>query len=110
MVQKIYQVEIKAVYADGTGTNFDTFLFTDKETAKCCVNQLYKKRFDDTDDWHTNPFGDYDEDLQTHVTEKKIIEGEMVVEFELCEDFDCSKLSVMIVEKFTNLDCGYWQF
>ena len=110
MAQKIYQVEIKAVYADGDGTTFDTFLFTDKETAKSCVNQLYNKRFDTTENWHSNPFSEYEEDEQTHVTEKKVIEGEMVVKFELYEDFDCSELSVEIVEKFTDLDRGYWEF
>ena len=85
-------------------------LFTDEETAKACVNQLYKKRFDASENWHSNRFSEYEEDEQAHVTEKKVIEGEMVVKFELYEDFDCSELSVEIVEKFTDLDCGYWEF
>ena len=110
MAQKIYQVEIKAVYADGDETTFNTFLFTDKETAKACVNQLYNKRFDATENWYTNPFSDYEEDEQNHVNECKVIEDGMVVKFELDEDFDCSKLSIEIVEKFADLDCGYWEF
>ena len=110
MAQKIYQVEIKVVYSDGDGTYFDTFLFTDKECAKSCVNTLYNKRFADNHSWGSNPFGGYDEDEQNHVKERKVIEDEMVTSFELTEDFDCCELSVKIVEKFTDLDCGYWEF
>lgn len=110
MAQKIYQVEIKAVYADGDETTFKTFLFTDKENAKACVNQLYNKRFESTVDWYSNPFSDYEEDEQNKVTENITIEGKMVVKFELYEDFDCSELSVMIVEKSVDLDCGHWEF
>ena len=33
----------------------------------------------------------------------------MVVKFKLDEDFG-SKLSIEIVEKFADLDCGYWEF
>lgn len=110
MAQKIYQVEIKAVYADGDKTTFKTFLFTDKESAKACVNQLYNKRFESAVDWYSNPFSDYEEDEQNKVTENKTIEGKMVVQFELYDYFDCSELSVMIVEKSVDLDCGYWEF
>lgn len=110
MAQKIYQVEIKAVYAECDGTNFDTFLFTDKESAKSCVDTLYKKRFDKTENWCSNPFSEYEEDEQKHVSERKVIEDGMVVKFELNEEFDCSELSVTIIEKFTDLDCGYWEF
>lgn len=109
MAQKIYQVEIKAEYGDGDETTFNTFLFTDKETAKACVNQLYNKRFDATENWYINPFSDYEEDEQNQVNECKVIEDGMVVKFELDEDFG-SKLSIEIVEKFADLDCGYWEF
>ena len=74
MAQKIYQVEIKAEYGDGDETTFNTFLFTDKETAKACVNQLYNKRFDATENWYINPFSDYEEDEQNQVNECKVIE------------------------------------
>lgn len=110
MAQKIYQVEIKAVYADGDESTLKTFLFTDKESAKACVNQLYNKRFEPTVSWYSNPFSDYEEDEQNKVTENKTIEGKMVVQFELYDYFDCSELSVMIVEKSVDLDCGYWEF
>lgn len=110
MAQKIYQVEIKAVYADGDESTLKTFLFTDKESAKACVNQLYNKRFEPTVSWYSNPFSDYEEDEQNKVTENKTIEGKMVVQFELYDYSDCSELSVMIVEKFVDLDCGYWEF
>ena len=109
MAQKIYQVEIKAEYGDGDETTFNTFLFTDKETAKACVNQLYNKRFDATENWYINPFSDYEEDEQNQVNECKVIEDGMVVKFKLDEDFG-SKLSIEIVEKFADLDCGYWEF
>ena len=109
MAQKIYQVEIKAEYGDGDETTFNTFLFTDKETAKACVNQLYNKRFDATENWYINPFSDYEEDEQNQVNECKVIEDGMVVKFELDEDLG-SKLSIEIVEKFADLDCGYWEF
>ena len=110
MAQKIYQVEIKAVYADGDESTLKTFLFTDKESAKACVNQLYNKRFEPTVSWYSNPFSDYEEDEQNKVTENKTIEGKMVVQFELYDYSDCSELSVMIVEKSVDLDCGYWEF
>ena len=110
MAQKIYQVEIKAVYADGDESTLKTFLFTDKESAKACVNQLYNKRFEPTVSWYSNPFSDYEEDEQNKVTENKTIEGKMVVQFELYDYSDCSELSVMIVEKSVDLDCGHWEF
>ena len=110
MAQKIYQVEIKAVFADGDESTLKTFLFTDKESAKACVNQLYNKRFEPTVSWYSNPFSDYEEDEQNKVTENKTIEGKMVVQFELYDYSDCSELSVMIVEKSVDLDCGYWEF
>ena len=53
---------------------------------------------------------DYEEDEQNKVTENKTIEGKMVVQFELYDYSDCSELSVMIVEKSVDLDCGYWEF
>ena len=42
MIKKIYKVTIKVtIEEDGYETLYKTFLFTDKEKAKSCVNTLY---------------------------------------------------------------------
>ena len=111
MEQKFYQVIIKVVIEDDCEIYYKTFLFTDKEKAKSCVNTLYEKRFDNIDGIYSyckNPFNGYDE--QSCVNEDKIVEDGMVVNFNLYEDFSDTSLSVMINEKSLDLDSSYWEF
>ena len=112
MIQKIYKVTIKStVDEDVCETFYKTFLFTDKEKAKSCVNTLYEKRFDNIEGIYSyckNPFHGYDE--QSCVNEDKIIEDGMVVGFNLDEDYTNTSLSVMISEKSLDLDSSYWEF
>ena len=112
MIQKIYKVTIKStVDEDVCETFYKTFLFTDKEKAKSCVNTLYEKRFDNIEGIYSyckNPFNGYDE--QSCVNEDKIIEDGMVVGFNLDEDYTNTSLSVMISEKSLDLDSSYWEF
>lgn len=112
MGQKIYKVTIKStVDEDSYETFYKTFLFTDKEKAKSCVNTLYEKRFDNIEGIYSyckNPFNGYDE--QSCVNEYKIIEDGMVVGFNLDEDYTDTSLSVMISEKSLDLDSSYWEF
>ena len=111
MGQKIYQVIIKVMIEDYYDTFNKTFLFTDKEKAKCCVNTLYEKRFDNIEGTYSyceNPFNGYDG--QSCVNEDKIVEDGMVVNFNLYEDFSDTSLSVMINEKSLDLDSSHWEF
>ena len=111
MEQKFYQVIIKVVIEDDCEIYYKTFLFTDKEKAKSCVNTLYEKRFDNIEGIYSyckNPFNGYDE--QSCVNEDKIIEDGMVVGFNLDEDYTNTSLSVMISEKSLDLDSSYWEF
>lgn len=111
MIKKIYQVIIKVMIEDYYDTFYKTFLFTDKEKAKSCVNTLYEKRFDNIEGIYSyceNPFNGYDE--QSCVNEDKIVEDGMVVNFNLYEDFSDTSLSVMINEKSLDLDCSHWEF
>ena len=113
MEQKFYQVIIKAVIEDDCETYYKTFLFTDKEKAKSCVNTLYEKRFDNIKGVYSyckNPYNGYGKDEQSCVNEDKIIEGGMVVGFNLDEDYTDTSLSVMISEKTLDLDSSYWEF
>ena len=111
MGQKIYQVIIKVMVEDYYETFNKTFLFTDMEKAKSCVNTLYEKRFDNIEGIYSyckNPFNGYDE--QSSVNEDKIVEDGMVVNFNLYEDFSDTSLSVMINEKSLDLDSSHWEF
>ena len=111
MIQKIYQVIIKVMVEDYYETFNKTFLFTDMEKAKSCVNTLYEKRFDNIEGIYSyckNPFNGYDE--QSYVNEDKIVEDGMVVNFNLYEDFSDTSLSVMINEKSLDLDSSQWEF
>ena len=112
MIKKIYKVTIKVtIEEDGYETSYKTFLFTDKEKAKSCVNTLYEKRFDNIEGIYSyceNPLHGYDE--QSCVNEDKIVEDGMVVNFNLYEDFSDTSLSVMINEKSLDLDCSHWEF
>lgn len=112
MIQKIYKVTIKStVDEDSYETFYKTFLFTDKEKAKSCVNTLYEKRFDNIEGIYSyckNPFNGYDE--QSCLNEDKIIEDGMVVSFNLDEDYTYTSLSVTISEKSLDLDSSYWEF
>ena len=111
MEQKFYQVIIKVVIEDDCEIYYKTFLFTDKEKAKSCVNTLYEKRFDNIKGFYSyckNPFNGYDE--QSCVNEDKIVEDGMVVNFNLYEDFSDTSLSVMINEKSLDLDSSHWEF
>ena len=111
MGQKIYQVIIKVMVEDYYETFNKTFLFTDMEKAKSCVNTLYEKRFDNIEGIYSyckNPFNGYDE--QSYVNEDKIVEDGMVVNFNLYEDFSDTSLSVMINEKSLDLDSSHWEF
>lgn len=108
-MKKIYQVEIKAINADGDNT-FNTHLFTDRETAENCVDHLYKNRFAQINDWRTNPFSNYEEDEQNYVNEKMVMVDGKVIKFELFENFDCTNLSVKIVEKELDTDFTKWKF
>lgn len=114
MIQKIYKVTIKStVDEDYYQTFYKTFLFTDKEKAKSCVNTLYEKRFDNIEGIYSyckNPFNGYGKDEQSCVNEDKIIEGGMVVGFNLDEDYTDTSLSVMISEKTLDLDSSHWEF
>ena len=114
MIQKIYKVTIKStVDEDYYQTFYKTFLFTDKEKAKSCVNTLYEKRFDNIEGIYSyckNPFNGYDKDGQSCVNEDKFIEDGMVVGFKLDEDYTYTSLSVMISEKSLDLDSSYWEF
>ena len=110
MIQKIYKVIIKST-DESNETYYKTFLFTDKEKAKSCVNALYEKRFDNIEGIYSyckNPFNGYDE--QSCVNEDKIVEDGMVVNFNLYEDFSDTSLSVMINEKSLDLDSSHWEF
>ena len=110
MIQKIYKVIIKST-DESDETYYKTFLFTDKEKAKSCVNTLYEKRFDNIEgifSYYKNPFNGYDE--QSYVNEDKIVEDGMVVNFNLYEDFSDTSLSVMINEKSLDLDSSHWNF
>ena len=111
MGQKIYQVIIKVMVEDYYETFNKTFLFTDMEKAKSCVNTLYEKRFDNIKGIYSyckNPFNGYDE--QACVNEDKIVEDGMVVNFNLYEDFSDTSLSVIINEKSLDLDSSHWEF
>ena len=112
MIQKIYKVTIKStVDEDYYQTFYKTFLFTDKEKAKSCVNTLYEKRFDNIEGIYSyckNPFNGYDE--KSCVNEDKIIEDGMVVGFNLDENYTDTSLSVMIEKVTLDLDSSYWEF
>ena len=78
MEQKFYQVIIKVVIEDDCEIYYKTFLFTDKEKAKSCVNTLYEKRFDKIEgifSYYKNPFNGYYD--PSCVNEDEIIEDEM---------------------------------
>lgn len=107
---KIYQVEITCAYVDCTTNNFETYLFTNREKAIACVNKLYEKRFDTSEDWMGNPFSEYDEEEQSHVNEKKVIEDGKITSFELEEMYDCTFLSVYLHEKETDTNEDQWYF
>ena len=112
MIQKIYKVIIKST-DESDETYYKTFLFTDKEKAKSCVNTLYEKRFDNIEGIYSyckNPFNGYGKDEQSCVKEDKIVEDGMVVNFNLYEDFSDTSLSVMINEKSLDLDSSHWEF
>ena len=111
MEQKFYQVIIKVVIEDDCEIYYKTFLFTDKEKAKSCVNTLYEKRFDNIKGFYSyckNPYNGCDE--QSCVKEDKIIEDGMVVGFKLYEKYSYTSLSVMISKKFLDLDSSHWEF
>ena len=112
MIKKIYKVTIKVtIEEDGYETSYKTFLFTDKEKAKSCVNTLYEKRFDKIEgifSYYKNPFNGYDE--QSCVNEDKIVEDGMVVGFNLDENYTDTSLSVMIEKVTLDLDSSYWEF
>ena len=113
MGQKIYQVIIKVMFEDYYETFNKTFLFTDMEKAKSCVNTLYEKRFDNIEggySYHKNPFNGYSKDKQSCVEEDKIIEDGMVVNFDLYEDSTDTYLSVKINEAHIDLDSSHWEF
>ena len=112
MIKKIYKVTIKVtIEEDGYETSYKTFLFTDKEKAKSCVNTLYEKRFDKIEGIFSddkNPLnGDYDPSC---VNEDEIIEDGMVVGFNLDENYTDTSLSVMIEKVTLDLDSSYWEF
>lgn len=114
MIKKIYKVTIKVtIEEDGYETLYKTFLFTDKEKAKSCVNTLYEKRFDNIEgifSYHKNPFNGYGKDEQSCVNEDEIIEDGMVVGFNLDENYTDTSLSVMIEKVTLDLDSSYWNF
>ena len=113
MEQKFYQVIIKAVIEDDCETYYKTFLFTDKEKAKSCVNTLYEKRFDNIKGVYSyckNPYNGYGKDEQSCVNEDKIIEDGMVINFKLYEDFTYTSLAVMIEEVSLDLDSSHWEY
>lgn len=114
MIQKIYKVTIKStVDEDYYQTFYKTFLFTDKEKAKSCVNTLYEKRFDNIEGIYSyckNPFNGYGKDEQSCVNEDEIIEDGMVVGFNLDENYTDTSLSVMIEKVTLDLDSSYWNF
>ena len=114
MIKKIYKVTIKVtIDEDYYQTFYKTFLFTDKEKAKSCVNTLYKKRFDNIEgifSYYKNPFNGYGKDEQSCVNEDEIIEDGMVVGFNLDENYTDASLSVMISEKSLDLNSSYWEF
>ena len=113
MIQKIYRVIVKVMIKDYYEPLHKTFLFTDKEKAKSCVNTLYEKRFDNIEggySYYKNPFNGYGKDKQSCVEEDKIIEDGMVVNFDLYEDTTDTYLSVMINEVHIDLDSSYWKF
>ena len=113
MEQKFYQVIIKAVIEDDCETYHKTFLFTDKEKAKSCVNTLYGKKFDNIEGIYSygkNPYNGYSKDAQSYVKEDKIIEDGIVVGFKLYEKDSYTSLAVMIEKVFLDLDSSHWEF
>ena len=113
MGQKIYQVIIKVMVEDYYETFNKTFLFTDMEKAKSCVNTLYEKRFDNIEGIYSyckNPFNGYGKDEQSCLNEDKFIEDGTLVGFKLGERFSYTSLSVMINEKSLDLDSSHWNF
>ena len=114
MIKKIYKVTIKVtIEEDGYETSYKTFLFTDKEKAKSCVNTLYEKRFDNIEGIYSyckNPFNGYGKDEQSCLNEDKFIEDGTLVGFKLDERFSYTSLSVMINEKSLDLDSSHWNF
>ena len=113
MAQNIYQLTIRVTDEDNCETYHKTFLFTDMEKAKTCVNTLYGKRFDNIEgvySYRKNPFNGYGKDEQSCVKEDKIIEDGMLVGFKLYERYSYTSLSVMISKKFLDLDSNHWEF
>lgn len=112
MIKKIYKVTIKVtIEEDGYETLYKTFLFTDKEKAKSCVNTLYEKRFDKIEgifSYYKNPFNGYYD--PSCVNEDEIIEDGMVVGFNLDENYTDTSLSVMIEKVTLDLNSSYWNF